>query len=356
MAQYKSISIADALVMQQKGIPLIDVRTPAEYLHAHVPLAVNVPIFSNEQRAHIGTLYKKTSRQAAVEAGLQYFAPNMLSLLATIKSITPMDSPVIVYCWRGGLRSGTMAWLLHLYGYEVYQLTGGYKAFRNWVLAQQHLPQGNFNVLAGNTGSGKTTLLQTLAQSFDQPVLDLEQLANHRGSSFGQLGMPPQPSQEQFENLLAFHIHKLQVQYPNQPIWVEDENQRVGNVFIPLAWYQYLHQQPTFVLQVAKEQRLQNIVQDYGIFEATALIDGVMRIEKRLGGMLAKTIVTHLINRNYTEAFDLLLDYYDRYYEKDLHKHVRPQIPVTITNDNLTVNAIQLLAQATAYYGNNQQQ
>ena len=148
---------------------IIDVRSPAEYEHAHIPGALNLPLFDNDERAMIGTTYKKQSREAAIKAGLPLFGNKMLGMIETVESWmiekqknNASDKPIIyIHCWRGGMRSAAVAWLLDVYGYKVIQLTGGYKAYRNWVLVQFNILY-SCKILGGYTGSGKTEILQEL--------------------------------------------------------------------------------------------------------------------------------------------------------------------------------------------------
>ena len=203
---------------------IIDVRSPAEYEHAHIPAALNLPLFDNDERAMIGTTYKKQSREEAIKAGLPLFGNKMLSMIeavetwiAAIQKDNNVTKPTLfVHCWRGGMRSAAVAWLLDLYGYKVVQLTGGYKAYRNWVLEQFTIPY-TLKVLGGYTGSGKTEILQAL-QEKNYAVIDLEGIAHHKGSAFGAIGQVPQPSQEMFENILAKKL--WEVNKNNNSIWI----------------------------------------------------------------------------------------------------------------------------------------
>ncbi|MEO9209592.1 MAG: tRNA 2-selenouridine(34) synthase MnmH, partial [Ginsengibacter sp.] len=200
----ESIHIENFISLSREW-PVFDVRSPSEYLHAHIPGAFSLPIFSDEQRKVIGTAYKKESREKAVHYGLNYFSERMKSVLEEVKNILEKDSPfseqkILLHCWRGGMRSQTMAWLLSLYGYQVFLLDGGYKSYRNWTLAQFE-KKYPLKILGGYTGSGKTeTLLEMKRQGLS--VIDLEGIAHHKGSAFGSLGQGAQPSQEMFENIL----------------------------------------------------------------------------------------------------------------------------------------------------------
>lgn len=318
--------------------PVIDVRSPAEFNHAHIPMAYNVPLFSDEERAVVGTLYKQDGRQSAVLKGLEFFGPRMKAIIDKAESIvktlgkqTGSDPRriVLVHCWRGGMRSAGVAWLLDLYGFTVYTLSGGYKAFRSWVLDvfETKLP---LNVLGGYTGSGKTRILASLKR-MGRPVIDLEALASHKGSSFGALGMDEQPSQEMFENLLAFEIHdKSNFHKEESPetkvsgtvglsrVWIEDESQRIGRVNIPKSFWNHMRTQPVIFVELPFDIRLKTICEEYGSFERDQIVAGITRIRKRLGGLETKTAIGRLIEEDVKGSFEVLLRYYDKTYEKSL--------------------------------------
>jgi len=309
---------------------IIDVRSPAEFEHAHIPTALNLPLFNNEERAFIGTTYKKQSREAAIKAGLPLFGTKMLSIIEKVESWiknkqkeNDLTKPSIyVHCWRGGMRSAAVAWLLDLYGYKVIQLTGGYKAYRNWVL-EQFTVTYPLKVLGGYTGSGKTEILQAL-QEKNYAVIDLEGLAHHKGSAYGAIGQLPQPSQEMFENILAdklFEVNKKQ-----KSIWIEDESQRIGKVLIPTPLFHLMRNSTCYFMTIPFEQRLAFIVQGYGKFDAQSLIEATERIQKRLGGLETKNAVAHIMQGELKEAFSILLKYYDKWYEKNAKNEVVPKI------------------------------
>jgi tRNA 2-selenouridine synthase len=308
----------------------IDVRSPAEFEHAHIPHALNLPLFDNEQRALIGTTYKKQSREAAIKVGLPLFGNKMLPMIETVEAWikdrqkeNDLTKPTIyVHCWRGGMRSAAVAWLLDLYGYKVIQLTGGYKAYRNWVLEQFTIPY-SLKVLGGYTGSGKTEILHAL-QEKNYAVIDLEGLAHHKGSAYGAIGQLPQPSQEMFENLLAEKL--LEVNKKQKSIWIEDESQRIGTVLIPTPLFHLMRNSTCYFMTIPFEQRLNFIVEGYGSFDQKSLIEATMRIQKRLGGLETKTAIDFITAGALKEAFSILLKYYDKWYEKNAKNEVLPTI------------------------------
>ena len=309
---------------------IIDVRSPAEYEHAHIPGAVNLPLFDNDERAMIGTTYKKQSREAAIKAGLPLFGNKMLPMIETVESWMAaaqkenhLTKPTLyVHCWRGGMRSAAVAWLLDLYGYKVIQLTGGYKAYRNWVLEQFTIPY-SLKVVGGYTGSGKTEILHAL-QEKNYSVIDLEGLAHHKGSAFGAIGQLPQPSQEMFENILAKKL--WEVNKNKKPIWIEDESQRIGTVLIPTPLFHLMRNSTCYFMTIPFEQRLLFILEGYGKFDQQSLIEATERIQKRLGGLETKNAVEHIMQGELKEAFSILLKYYDKWYEKNAQNQVLPKV------------------------------
>lgn len=305
--------------------PVLDVRSEGEFAHAHFPGAHSLPLFNNEERKIIGTAYKQESQQKAIKLGMQYFGKKMVEMVEQVEALFDGDSPVgktvMLYCWRGGMRSGGVAWLLDLYGFKVYTLVGGYKTFRRWSLEQLEKDYP-LQLVGGYTGSGKTEVLHAL-RSRGGAVIDLEGLASHKGSAFGNIGMPPQPSQEMFENILALQLWQemggvAQKDVPPAAIWLEDESQRIGSVNLPTPFYKKLKEKPLFFLEVPFEARLQHIVAGYGKCDKERLVAAIIRIRKRLGGLQTSEAINYLVEDNTTESFRILLQYYDRLYEKDL--------------------------------------
>lgn len=320
-----------------KQYPVLDVRSPGEYLHAHIPVARSLPLFTDEERKVVGTSYKQQSREAAIKIGLDYFGPKMRPMVeeaeailaehaSKTKNISSADNrTILVYCWRGGMRSGAVSWLLDLYGFKVFTLNGGYKKYRNHVLDSFRLPY-RFNILGGYTGSGKTELLHALCEK-GAAVIDLEGIAKHKGSAFGNIGMPEQPSQEMFENLLSEELilQSGMTQFSNpdtagqQTIWLEDESQRIGHVNLPGEFWITMRRSPVFFLDIPFEERLKHITEEYGKLDRTRMIDAIGRIKEKLGGLNAKTAIQLLEEGNTLESFRILLKYYDKYYLKGLH-------------------------------------
>lgn len=329
---------------------VIDVRSDAEYAHAHIPGASSIPLFNDEERAIVGTIYKQQSREDAIKKGLEFFGPKMKAMLLEaerlIQENNPNNKTVLVHCWRGGMRSAAVAWLLDLYGFKVYTLIGGYKAFRNWVLNELGKPHP-FRILGGNTGSGKTIVLQSL-RNMNEAVVDLEGLAGHKGSAFGNIGLPKQPTQEMFENKLAIAIKTEQKKFADKKIWLEDESQRIGTVNIPQNMWNHMRRCEIIFLDIPFTARLDYLVNTYGALDWNALRDAILRIQKRLGGLETKTAVAALEEKNFRGCFDVLLKYYDKQYRKGLEnrEEPKPSITMVLAEDvNDTINAKLILNQ-----------
>ncbi len=330
----KPITIAQYFSDYRNGL-LIDVRSPGEYEAAHVAGALSLPLFTNDERKIVGITYKQQSREQAIKLGLDFWGSKMRP---TVEQVEKWQQefleknpglagrpPVVVHCWRGGLRSSAVAWLLDLYGFNAFTIVGGYKSFRKWCIKTLEGPWP-FKVLGGHTGSGKSAVLGQLIKK-GEPVLDLEAMASHKGSAFGNINMPQQPGQEMFENNLALRLHALRQQMQESGknfIWVEDESQRIGDINMPFDFYKQLRQAPLLVLDIPFEERLQYLIKDYGRGDLEKLVNATIRIQKRLGGLEAKKVVDYLMDHDLENAFAILLRYYDKWYDKAMDRH-RPE-------------------------------
>jgi len=312
--------------------PVLDVRSPGEYLQAHIPGAYSLPLFTDEERKIVGTAYKQQSRQTAIKIGLDHFGGKMRKMVEEVEQLTAekwlmgekqnlktdnhiSTNTVLVHCWRGGMRSAGVAWLLDLYGFKVYTLVGGYKAYRKWV-RDQFENSYQLTVVGGYTGSAKTGVLHELKQDLSN-VIDLEALANHKGSAFGALRELKQPTQEMFENLLGRELNHLKNSL-TQHAFIEDESQRIGLLKIPDAFWATMRKSRIYFLDIPFEARLNFLTTDYGRHEKESLINSIIRIKKRLGGLETKMAICFLVEDNYKECFRILLKYYDKWYSKGL--------------------------------------
>jgi tRNA 2-selenouridine synthase len=348
-----------------KHYTVIDVRSPAEYNHAHIPGAHSLPLFSNEERAIVGTAYKQESREKAIKYGLDFFGPKMRQMVEEVEGlamkIESLPKTILVYCWRGGMRSGAVGWLLDVYGFKVYTLIGGYKKFRTRVLDTFKLPF-DLKIVGGYTGSGKTEVIKELGKK-GEPVIDLEDIAKHKGSAFGNIGMPNQPTQEMFENILSIRLRTLRYESNNNrnsnphliinhsPIWLEDESQRIGLINLPNDLWNTLRQAPIYFLDIPFEERLKHLVEEYGALDKEKMIDAIVRIKERLGGFEAKRAIEFLNEDNTIESFRILLKYYDKWYTKGLHNRENiNSLLNTINCESVTPENAKKLVQQPVYH------
>jgi tRNA 2-selenouridine synthase len=298
----------DAVAFLALNAPVVDVRSPAEFSHGHIPGALNIPLFTDDQRAVVGTLYAQSGKQAAVIKGLEFAGPAMHKFVKQALEIS--DNGLLnVYCWRGGMRSAAMAFLFETAGIKVNVLHGGYKAFRNHVL--DFLSQKfNLQVIGGMTGTGKTEVLYELRKLGEQ-VIDLEGLANHRGSAFGSFGMDSQPSSEFFSNLLWKQMSQFDIQ---KPVWIEDESISIGSCFIPDYFFNRMRAATMHVISLPVEERVEKLITAYGNFDQTLLTQAIGKIRKRLGNDKADEAAGCVLSGNLARAVIIVLSYYDKAY------------------------------------------
>ena len=247
---------------------IVDVRTPAEYADDHLPGAINAPVLSDEERVVVGTMYKQVSPFEATRYGAALVARNIAHHLDTLFHDKPINWKPLIYCWRGGKRSGSVTTWFRLIGWKAYQLEGGYKTYRHHVLEQLNtLPdQFRFTVLCGLTGSGKTRLLRALGKQGAQ-VLDLEDLARHRGSLLGAVPGQDQPSQKSFDSALLYAMHHFD---PAQPVFVEAESKKIGQIQIPETLMRTMAQSQCIRVEASLDDRVAFLCDDYAALFETA--------------------------------------------------------------------------------------
>lgn len=334
----REITISEYFNMSA-DIPLIDVRSPGEFQNGHIPGAKNIPLFRNEERAHVGTVYKQNSKEAAIEVGYTYVNPKLKWFISESEKVAPSEK-IAVHCWRGGMRSKSFAKHLSDNGFhEVYVITGGYKAFRTYA-REAFTKEAKIVILGGYTGSAKTYILQAL-KKLDNQVIDLEGLAHHKGSAFGQIGNGEQPSIEQFENNLYWEWKELDY---SKTIWIEDESHRIGLVNIPMNFYENMRSSPVVFLDMTREERAKHLVNDYAKVDKTKLAESITRISKRLGGLNTKIALNHLEANKFYEVAMITLKYYDKYYLRGLNNREHKNIfTLEIAEIDFEKNANQIL-------------
>jgi len=290
------------------GYPVVDVRSPGEFAQGHIPGARNVPLFDDAERAAVGTRYACAGKQDAMQKGLEIALPKREWFIEQAGNISDRGT-LLVHCWRGGLRSAAMADLFHDAGYEIALLNGGYKAYRRYIREEFARPAGII-VLGGFTGSGKTELLRAIAAGGEQ-VIDLEGLACHKGSAFGGLGQPEQPTNEQFENNLYAQWARMDF---SRRIWMEDESRMIGRVTLPDPVITQLGS--GILIRIIREDRFRiiRLVEEYSGFDRYLLEEGIRKIAEQLGGARTKLAITALEEGRFDEVAAIVLSYYDKAY------------------------------------------
>lgn len=340
----KQLLIEDFFAKSINSI-IIDVRTPLEFNNGHIIDSINLPIFSNEERVEVGTIYKNKGRKDAIKRGLELVGKKLANIISDTEHNNPLKKDIIVYCWRGGMRSSSIAWLLDLYGFNVFVIKGGYKTYRKYAL-NFFENKFKFVVIGGKTGSGKTEIIENLKNNNLQ-IIDLERLANHKGSSFGHLGQNKQYKNEHFENLIFHQLIKLNL---SNPIFIENESQKIGVNFIPNSLFSQIRNAPLINIEITKDERIQRLVEDYSTFSFEELKSSLVSISKRLGGQNLKLAVEALESKNFKLVVEIALKYYDKTYEYGLS--IRDSNKVFHLSDkNLSIENIERIA--LEYYERN---
>jgi tRNA 2-selenouridine synthase len=340
MNTIQKIDIIDFLKLSET-IAVADVRSPSEFNAGHIPGAINIPLFDDQERASVGTKYKKEGRLPAILEGLRHTGPAMESKLSQGLNAA-REGKLLVHCWRGGMRSEAMAWLFSLGDLEVYILEGGYKSYRHYIL-EKLSEKRKMIILGGMTGSSKTHILRYL-KSAGQQIIDLEHLANHKGSAFGALGQLPQPSTEQFGNMLYTELALLE---NGTYCWIEDESRNIGSVFLPEAFYHNMQELPVIELVMDVKLRLPNLMKEYSCYPAESLNDSVRKISKRLGGDNTRDALSAIGTGDFATAIEIVLHYYDKAYLFGLkRRNNKNTVYVTLDSDNVEENAAKVLEAA----------
>lgn len=320
------LGIKDFLNMSPE-IPVIDVRSPGEYEKGHITGAYNIPLFNDKERSEIGKKYKKESREASVYAGLKYAGPKLAGFAKRAKKIAN-NNEILVHCWRGGMRSESMAWLFSVAGIRAYVLEGGYRAYRQYFYKKLSEDQ-KIVILGGMTGSAKTEILYEL-KKIGQQIIDLEGLANHKGSAFGGLGQGAQPTTEQFINNLFDVWKELD---PRKFVWIEDESKNIGSVSVPDLLYKKIRTSPLVIVEMKRERRVRRLQKEYAGFDPEKLEQSIIKIQKRLGGLRTKKCLRSIKEKEFAQAIELSLDYYDKTYRYGIEKRHNNIVEIHKVND-----------------------
>jgi tRNA 2-selenouridine synthase len=329
---------------------VIDVRTPAEYAEDHIPGAINCPVLDNEERVTVGTLYKQVSPFEARKVGAALVSKNIAQHIQGRFFDRPKSWKPLIYCWRGGQRSGAMNIIFSQVGWASHQLEGGYKTYRRDVLQKlTEIPQTlNFRVLCGPTGCGKSRLLQALGAAGHQ-VLDLESLAGHRGSVLGSLPDQPQPSQKWFESLLLQALQNLD---PSQPVFVEAESNKIGLVTLPDSLCRNMHGSPCLLLEVPMQERIRFLLEDYHFYldEPERLITQLEVLKNIYGKAQLAAWAAMAHAGQFAELVeDLLIRHYDPAYSRSMTRHYLGLAQARhLFLDSLKHEALDIAARKTA--------
>ena len=326
---------------------IIDARSPAEFAEDHIPGAINCPVLDNEQRIIVGTLYKQSSPFDARKVGAVLVARNVANHIETYFADKPKSWKPLVYCWRGGQRSGAFTHILREVGWSAKRLQGGYKSWRHLVIEQlDSIPRPlRFTVVAGPTGSAKTRVLEALQRQGHQ-VLDLEALAQHKGSVLGDLPGQPQPSQKMFETLVHAAMSGFD---PARTVYVESESKRVGQLRVPDAVFQGIQSGNWVRVQASMEERVQFLLRDYDYFLSGPVLEQQLdRLKELCGGETIKRWKSLAASKEFaTLVAELLSQHYDHFYQRSLNNHAEASTPqATFVAQDLSAEGIEALARA----------
>jgi tRNA 2-selenouridine synthase len=336
-SQYMQILTAKHFITLGKSVPMVDVRSPGEFADGHITGSINIPIFNDEERSVVGTIFKNKGRLSAIEKGLEIVGPKMVQFVR--KAVTTASNDrLLVYCWRGGMRSESMAWLFERVGINCSILQGGYKSYRNCLLEMVgNLP--HLVVIEGYTGSGKTDILLQL-KAMGEQIIDLEGLANHRGSVFGGIGREVQPTTQQFQNNLFDEILNFDL---SRRIWVEGESQTVGRVFLPDPLWLRMNESECIEILVPIEDRIRRLVTEYGTLQPELMENAIVSITKRLGDHRMKEILQCYRDNNLESVASMLLAYYDQTYRFSRDRYKKRLIEIALSDGDAVTNAELIL-------------
>jgi len=320
--KYPALQSFDDILPDLDGFDaIIDVRSPAEYALDHLPGAVNCPVLEDDERIAVGTMYKQVGAFEAKRLGAALVAKNIARHIETAWIDKPREWRPLLYCWRGGNRSGAVAHIMAKIGWPVHQLEGGYKAYRNhvnWALAQE--PAAAFKVICGTTGSGKSRLLEAL-QAIGAQVLDLEQLAMHRGSVLGNLPSQPQPSQKAFETAIWLKLRGFDT---TRAVFIESESKKVGNLRVPDALMTAMRASPCVALMLSRDNRVRLLMEDYRHFALDpAALNTQLDCLRTLYGREKIGRWQAMATGGQMEALvdELLVDHYDPAYSRSIDRN-----------------------------------
>lgn len=340
----KVIPASEFLSAKYSSIPVIDVRSPSEFKQGHIPGAFSLPLFNDEERAIIGTIYKEKGRDQAIAKGLEITGPKMKQLYQIALEEFESHSNLIIHCWRGGMRSASMAWLIALTGKECIIIQGGYKSYRQYILEHLQSHRYNFVILGGRTGCQKTSILREMKRQGEK-VIDLEELADHKGSAFGWIGRTSESGTEQFENDLFSELSKFDT---NETIWLENESRTIGKIQIPEGIWRLMREAPLVHLDIDDNWRIENLVNTYYHNNPVQLIQSFEKIRKRLGHEHTDEAIKYVQSGNFAEAVVVALEYYDKTYDYGLSRRQEEKVHRL----GLQKNSLEAIAKQVIHFKN----
>jgi tRNA 2-selenouridine synthase len=314
-----SYSVHFSEIPPNSGVQFIDVRSPVEFVQGHIPGAVNIPLFADEERAEIGTMYKQVDKEQALQLGEKIARPKVDGILAQIKSFLP--AKIVIYCWRGGKRSTEVCRLVNESGTPARRIQGGYKDYRRRIRNFIEQPR-KLLMVGGKTGSGKTDLLLGLKKQNLQ-IIDLEGLAHHKGSVFGHINEEAQPSTEQFENNF---VEELRLTNPEELLLLENESYIIGSVHLPPPLLVQMRAAPLLIIEIPLQARIDRLVREYTSTDRQQLIEACQRIAKKLTHPKLQAVTTFIEQDDFSSACEILLGYYDHYYNRGLDNRKNQEI------------------------------
>ena len=312
-------TIAYSELLKLDNYTLVDVRTPKEFESEPIPNAVNIPVLLNDERAIVGTAYVQQSKEIAKELGINFISKRLPEIFKQVQGLSSKNKKIVFFCARGGMRSGTMCSLFQALGYKCMKLEGGYKAYREFVYKSIPVLNEKFKyvIIHGRTGIGKTKILAKLHE-MGYPVLNLEKIADHKGSHFGAIGEKRKQSQKRFET----ELYEFLVSNDKGYILAESESKRIGNIYIPDSVYDSLVSGYHLIAETTPEHRIKVLMKDYADAPEEALRECIMKISRYTSKKNIESYLQLLENKKLPElAAELIKEYYDPLYQKSIDKY-----------------------------------
>jgi len=338
-------SVSFSEILPDAGVQFIDVRAPIEFAEGHIPGAANIPLFADDERAEIGTIYKQVGKNQALQLGEKIARPKVDGILSQIKSYLP--AKLVIYCWRGGKRSTEVCRLVNESGTTAKRIQGGYKEYRRQIRSFIERPR-KLLMLGGKTGSGKTDLLLAIKKQGLQ-VIDLEGIAHHKGSVFGHINEEAQPTTEQFENDF---FEELRLTNPNELLLLENESYVIGSVHLPPPLLTQMRAAPLLIVDIPLQARIDRLVREYTSTDRQQLIAACQRIAQKLTRPKLEKVIAFIEKDDFASACEILLGYYDHYYNRGLDKRKNQEIYyLSLNGFDLDADVVEIVEMTRNHLG-----